>query len=137
MITCDTYPVEKHRKLLPNRTREMTEKEYSVSSDRMLLVRADGRVIYPKDSYEWRYVRPDDPITSHEAAEKCLTFKARHISLIWTCLKDNGAMIPAEIARATGLDYHAVQRRIAECIAKGLIERLPETRFGQHVLKAK
>lgn len=82
-------------------------------------------------------VRRTDVDTSKAAAEKCQTFKAKHIAIIWTCLKDNGPMIPGEIARRMNLDYHAVQRRIKECIDKGLIERLPETRHGQHVLKAK
>lgn len=81
--------------------------------------------------------RITDQATSHAAAEKAQTFKAQHISLIWTCLKDHGDQIPADIARRTGLDYHAVQRRIKEAIERGLIERLPEVRYSQHVLRAK
>ena len=36
----------------------MTEKLTEISSDRMILVRSDGRVIEPVST--WRYVRPDD-----------------------------------------------------------------------------
>ncbi len=103
-----------------------------ISSDRMVLTVA-GKIIRASTT---PLARNTDPATSKEAAEKCETFKARHISLIWQSLKDKGAMIPAEIARATGLDYHAVQRRMSEMRDKKLIERLPETRYGQHIVRA-
>ncbi len=81
--------------------------------------------------------RNTDSITSHVAASKSCEFRARHIARIWTCLKDNGAMIPAEIAKATGLDYHAVQKRGKEMETNGLIVRGPEVRYGQTVWRAK
>ena len=103
-----------------------------ISSDNMVLT-VNGKTFCKTTSL----VRSTDPQTSHDAAVKAHEFKARHISLIWTCLKDSGPMIPAEIARATNSDYHAVQRRMSEMREKGLIERLPETKYGQHLVRAK
>jgi len=115
----------------------MKTTEYSVRSDQMVL-QIGTKLIAPS---VWKYEAPlfrnDDPQTSVTAAEKAKEFKARHIAKIWTCLKDNGAMIPAEIARRTGLDYHAVQRRQSEMRETGLIERTGDVIHGQQVLRAK
>jgi DNA-binding MarR family transcriptional regulator len=81
--------------------------------------------------------RVTDPQTSWDAASKSDTFRARHISLIWTCLKDHGAMIPREIAAKTGLEYHAVQRRGKQMERDGLIVRGPEIKNGQTVWRVK
>lgn len=81
--------------------------------------------------------RQRDPQTSHDAAEKAKSFQARHIALIWDCLKTHGPMTPREIAEKTGLDYHAVQRRGADMWVRNLIERGPDVKDGQRVWRAK
>jgi hypothetical protein len=111
--------------------------DYEVRADQMVL-RIGGKLIAPSVwKYEAPLFRESDPETSKQAAEKAKEFRARHIAKIWTCLKDNGPMIPAQIARTTGLDYHAVQRRQAQMREDGLIERAGEVIHGQHVLRAK
>jgi hypothetical protein len=81
--------------------------------------------------------RRSDPQTSHDAAEKAKHFQARHISIIWDCLVQNGPMTPKEIESwFTGLDYVAIQRRGCDLERRGLIVRGPEVRDGQRVWKA-
>jgi len=80
--------------------------------------------------------RKTDPVTSHQAAEKAESFKARHIAHIWNALKDHGKLTPREISTITGLDYHAVQRRGAEMERKKLIVRGAETKDGMMLWSA-
>lgn len=80
--------------------------------------------------------RRRDPRTSHVAADKAASFAARHVSKIWTCLKDHGAMTPREIAERTGMDYVAVQRRGCDLERAGLIVRGPDERDGMRVWRA-
>jgi DNA-binding MarR family transcriptional regulator len=77
--------------------------------------------------------RNTDAQTSHDAAGKARTFKARHIAIIYDMLFVWGALTPREIANRGNLDYHAVQRRGAEMERKGLIARGPDKRDGQLV----
>jgi CRP-like cAMP-binding protein len=113
-------------------------KEYSISSDQLALFDRKGKLISAPST--WRYqpplARTNDVQTSKDAAAKCVEFKGRHEQRILDCLRANGPMIAAEIARATGLDYHAVQRRMAGLRESGLIERTGVVIHGQHQLRA-
>jgi DNA-binding MarR family transcriptional regulator len=80
--------------------------------------------------------RRTDPATSVRAGEKAQTFAPRHIALIWNALREHGPMTPREIAKVTGLDYHAVQRRGKELESKGLIVRGVDERHGMRVWRA-
>jgi DNA-binding MarR family transcriptional regulator len=80
--------------------------------------------------------RRTDPATSKRAGERAETFAPRHISIIWNALRERGPMTPREIARVTGLDYHAVQRRGKELEQKGLIVRGVDERDGMRVWMA-
>ena len=114
------------------------EPYYEVRADQMALFDRKGKIISAPST--WRYVNPlarsDDPVTSKDAAERCQEFAGRRAERILECLQAHGAMIPAEIARRTGLDYHAVQRRMAALRESGLIERTGVIIHGQHQLKA-
>lgn len=109
-----------------------------ISSDKMALFDRKGNLISAPST--WKYqpplARSDDPATSHAAAEKCKEFKGRHIQRILECLRTHGALIPADIARITGMDYHAVQRRGADMDANGLIVRGPDELHGQRYWRA-
>ena len=72
-----------------------------------------------------RLHRRTDPETSAQAAAKVDTFKARHVARIYaaiTAARERGATA-REIARASHLDFVAVNRRLAEMRKNGLIER--------------
>ncbi len=111
---------------------------YEIDSSRMVLM-VNGKLRVPQST--WKYEPPlfrnTDSETSKQAAEKAKAFKGIHIAKILECLRAHGAMIPAEIARRTGLDYHAVQRRQSEMRETGLIERTGVVIHGQHELRAK
>lgn len=75
------------------------------------------------DTYGQRMIRRTDPVTSAEAAEKALSFKARHEASIYACLKDHGPQICEQISEKTGLDAVAVARRMAAMEGRKLIAR--------------
>ena len=114
------------------------ETTYEVRADQLALFDRKGKLISAPST--WKYqpplARTDDPQTSKDAAERCREFKGKHIQRILDCLRTEGSRIPAEIARRTGLDYHAVQRRTKEMRDKGLIERTGVVIHGQHQLRA-
>lgn len=83
-----------------------------------------------------RLARRTDPDRSHRAARKAVTFKDDHKLLIVRVLKLGGAMTPRQIAHATSLDYHAVQRRAAELERVGLITRGPDELDGLPLWRA-
>lgn len=72
--------------------------------------------------------RATDPHTSKEAARKAATFANNHRDRIHAALAD--PMTPREIAQASGIDYIAVQRRLKEMQAMGLIEETGIKREG-------
>lgn len=81
--------------------------------------------------------RSTDPLTSKKAGEKTKEFRARHISKIWGCLKENGPKTYKEIALLIGMEPVAVARRRKEMEENQLIEVLNETRDGCALWKAK
>ena len=81
--------------------------------------------------------RSTDPITSKVAGEKTKEFRARHISKILGCLKENGPKTYKEIALLIGMEPVAVARRRKEMEENHLIEVLEETRNGCSLWKAK
>lgn len=80
--------------------------------------------------------RNTDPSTSHDAARRADTFKARHEAVILQALRDYGAMIPSEIAAHCRLDSIAISRRGAGMQRKGLITCGPDVREGCRVWRA-
>jgi hypothetical protein len=70
--------------------------------------------------------RRTDPETSHEAARKAERFQRGHHKLILDCLRRSPAPFHyIAIATATGLDRHAVGRRIKELSDANLITEGP------------
>ena len=69
--------------------------------------------------------RKSDPETSHSAADRAVTFKARHEGVIFGAIYDAGARgaTAKEIAAATGLTDVQVNRRLGAMGERGLIKR--------------
>lgn len=67
------------------------------------------------------HARRTDPATSHRAASKVKQFAGEHHKLILGALTLKDGQEPHEIAQMTGLDYHAVQRRVSELARAGQI----------------
>lgn len=82
----------------------------------------------PKPSHSLS--RSTDSQTSKKAGEKTKEFRARHISKIWGCLKDQGPKTYKEIALLIGMEPVQVARRRKEMEENHLIEVLEETRNG-------
>lgn len=59
------------------------------------------------------HARATDPGTSHQAASRATDIAVSHRNIIAAALRQAPAT-PKEIAAATGLEYHAVQRRMKE-----------------------
>ena len=94
--------------------------------------------VWVKDWKEFNSLsRSTDPITSKLAGEKTKEFRARHISKIWGCLKENGPKTYKEIALLIGMEPVAVARRRKEMEENQLIEVLEETRNGCALWRAK
>ena len=68
--------------------------------------------------------RASDPDTSQAAGEGAREFAARHAAKIYSALIESGPMNYCEIARATGLERHAVNRRLPEMREQGLVRRM-------------
>lgn len=67
--------------------------------------------------------RRDDPVTSHEAAERVPEFENAHYAKILSCLRAFGCAVTyEEIADRTGLEKHAVARRLPELAKLGRVE---------------
>lgn len=58
------------------------------------------------------HARRTDPVTSHQAAARAADLALSHRNLIAAAL--DVPRTPKEIAARTGLEYHAVQRRLKE-----------------------
>ena len=79
--------------------------------------------------------RSTDPDTSHEAAER-VDFDSEHYRKILDALSIR-PMIYTEISAATGLDRHAVGRRLGELENAGAIEPTGEKRATPSGRKAR
>lgn len=80
--------------------------------------------------------RSSDPETSKVAGENSKEFRARHISKIWSSLKDFGPMNKNEIALKTGLDATQVARRGREMELNNLVSIGPEVKDGCRLWRA-
>ena len=77
-----------------------------------------------------------DPVTSHAAADKAASFKARQISLIFCCLQDYGPATYRELAARLQMEPVAIARRGAEMRRNGLISMGPDMRDGCQIWRA-
>ena len=79
--------------------------------------------------------RRSDPETSHVAAEKSASFRAKHEARIFGAIFDAGERGAnyREIAAATGLEPVAVARRLKGMERRGVIERRCDSRDGMTV----
>ena len=73
--------------------------------------------------------RRSDPETSKDAARKAAKFASGHWKMIRECLEDAlpWSMHYMAIAEKTGLEKHAVARRLSELESVGLIEKFGTT----------
>lgn len=74
--------------------------------------------------------RKRDPETSQRAASKVRDFAGSHYGMILDTLKLAGAGTFKELAERSGLERHAVARRLPELQALGKVTRGAETRDG-------
>ena len=73
-----------------------------------------------------------DPATSYHAADQAKGLAERHYTVIFAYLDyiHPGRTHYREIGTQTGLDPHAVARRLPEMERAGLVERGPQVRMG-------
>ena len=79
--------------------------------------------------------RRRDPETSKVAAERVKEFAANHHAIIVLCLKDHGPLTISEIEFHSGLEVHAVARRMVDLQRMGVIrvltiDGIEQTRAG-------
>jgi hypothetical protein len=83
-----------------------------------------------------RLARATDPATSHKAAKKVKEFSRTHEQRILGVFKTYGEMTYTEIAMVTGLEPHAVARRLRamaddkRIMDTGMARKLPSGRWG-------
>jgi hypothetical protein len=72
---------------------------------------------FPHFSYIHTKSRRSDSHTSHEAAKFATTGKAgaQRVAIVQAVKSAKNGLTAREVAELTGIDYIAVQRRIAEC----------------------
>lgn len=83
-----------------------------------------------------RLARRTDAQTSKQSAAATVSFRARHIALIWATLKEHGPMTAHEIAARINLDNVQVSRRGKEMVERQLVTIGPGTRDGCRVWAA-
>lgn len=83
-----------------------------------------------------RLARRTDAQTSKQSAAATVSFRARHIALIWGTLKEYGPMTAKQIAACTALDNVQVSRRGKEMEARRLVTIGPDTRDGCRIWRA-
>lgn len=68
--------------------------------------------------------RSTDPVTSHEAAEHMSGARLnQQQNVVLTMIRRYPDRTPGELAQVSGLDYHAIQRRVSELLeAKKIVE---------------
>ena len=72
--------------------------------------------------------RPDDPITSHDAAEAAGPLRDRHFGVILETLRAYGGGTSEEISDRSALGYWAVARRMGELRDAGRVIQTQEKR---------
>jgi hypothetical protein len=71
-----------------------------------------------------------DPLSSYEAASRCPSLVVAHQVQILKALAGGDATC-RELEELTGLEYHAVARRMSELVRSGAAERLCLVREGE------